>query len=483
MVSEWRIVKLMKMTADSHFRGSAKDLNRGRKRENAKVSGTCEKLTDEEYEREKVEITIHLELLMELLQENVKNRTHGWTMRKRMKWQKLHAKRKRLINIQLAEELRKLEPLLSCGELRESELKMDVSICGPEQGESLGKEIKEEDFMNYLDSSETSEDVLARKADEAMQSCNFSHSLCMFAECAKDGEQSDGTVTKENERFEVKSRRKFLSEKEGNDLSQQEKSGNAEEKIQGKQMYLFNEIADESFRCNDAETKITQEDYQSKGSDEVLKRFQREIEFLERWLKEPDGGGKPVESDPGEITVNVHDRNEIFLTFMELNECYKFSNNDVTVGTENDIDRYDVEIRGIEQKLFGSEMEDQNPQGSWVCRDIKETLNQQDEGESGQQFETRSIEIQKVNDGRLMPEASKETERSSLFKTNNLLVNAGIVTGAEKHLTQLSSQMKGKEILCSRRLAWDPGGHRTEMHDQEIMVNLNFGSLMQEHLH
>ena len=28
---------------------------------------------------------------------------------------------------------------------------------------------------------------------------------------------------------------------------------------------------------------------------------------------------------------------------------------------------------------------------------------------------------------------------------------------------------------------WDPGGHRTELHDQEIMVNLNFRSLMQEH--
>lgn len=28
---------------------------------------------------------------------------------------------------------------------------------------------------------------------------------------------------------------------------------------------------------------------------------------------------------------------------------------------------------------------------------------------------------------------------------------------------------------------WDPGGHIIELHDQEIMVNLNFGNLMQEH--
>ena len=77
----------------------------------------------------------------------------------------------------------------------------------------------------------------------------------------------------------------------------------------------------------------------------------------------------------------MHDRDEIFLTFMELNECYKFSNNDVTVGIENDINIYDVEIREIEQNLFGIEMEDQKQRGIYVCRDIKETVNQQ--GEDG----------------------------------------------------------------------------------------------------
>lgn len=37
-----------------------------------------------------------------------------------------------------------------------------------------------------------------------------------------------------------------------------------------------------------------------------------------------------------------------------------------------------------------------------------------------------------------------------------------------------------KEKLSNQ--VWDPGGDRYEVHDQEIMVNLNFGSLMQEHL-
>lgn len=64
---QMRFTKEEKMTTNSHFKGYGKDLNRRRKKENAKVSGICEQLMDEEYEREKVEITIHLEFLIELL--------------------------------------------------------------------------------------------------------------------------------------------------------------------------------------------------------------------------------------------------------------------------------------------------------------------------------------------------------------------------------------------------------------------------------
>ena len=181
---------------------------------------------DEEYEREKAEITIHLELLMKLLQKNMKNQTHGWTMKRKVKWQKLHARREKQVNIQLMEEMRKLEQMLSCEELREAELKMDVSICGLQHGEILGEEISEEDLMNYWDSSEASEEVMAREIDEAMKPCKFSHSLCMFAGYAKDGEQFDGTVTKENETLEVNSGREFLSEKECGDWLQQEEITN-----------------------------------------------------------------------------------------------------------------------------------------------------------------------------------------------------------------------------------------------------------------
>ena len=81
-----------KMTGDIHFRGFEKDLNQRKKKENAKENGICKQLTNEEYEGEKAEITVHLELLMELLHRN-KDQKHGCTMRKKVKWQRLHAKR------------------------------------------------------------------------------------------------------------------------------------------------------------------------------------------------------------------------------------------------------------------------------------------------------------------------------------------------------------------------------------------------------
>ena len=81
------------MTVDSHFRRSDEDQNRRNKKENSKANGICKKLTDEEYEWEKDEIIVHLELLMELLQRNKKDQRHGWTMRKKVKWQRLHATR------------------------------------------------------------------------------------------------------------------------------------------------------------------------------------------------------------------------------------------------------------------------------------------------------------------------------------------------------------------------------------------------------
>ena len=74
--------------------------------------------------------------------------------------------------------------------------------------------------MKYWDSLEASKEVMARETDKTMKACNFSHSLCMFAGCAKDGEQSGETVTKKNETLEVESDGECLLEEEGTDLLQ-----------------------------------------------------------------------------------------------------------------------------------------------------------------------------------------------------------------------------------------------------------------------
>ena len=46
---------------------------------------------------------------------------------------------------------------------------MEVSICGPEQGEILGEEINEKDLMDYWNSLEELEDMLTRETYEAMK--------------------------------------------------------------------------------------------------------------------------------------------------------------------------------------------------------------------------------------------------------------------------------------------------------------------------
>lgn len=61
------------MATDSHSRGSKED-HKGRKvkKEDAKANGIWNQLTDKEYEREKVEIRVHIKVLMELLQRKEK---------------------------------------------------------------------------------------------------------------------------------------------------------------------------------------------------------------------------------------------------------------------------------------------------------------------------------------------------------------------------------------------------------------------------
>ena len=133
------------MTTDSHSRSSQRSHNR---REDAKANGM--RMSQEEFDREKAEIDFQIGILMKMLQKSF------WTMRKRVKWPRLRERRNQQVKLEIVEELRKIEQILSAQEesekLREAEEELEVSICRPEQGEMLGKEDNErsaEDLLDY----------------------------------------------------------------------------------------------------------------------------------------------------------------------------------------------------------------------------------------------------------------------------------------------------------------------------------------------
>lgn len=90
------------MTTDSHSRSSQRSHSR---REDAKVNGM--RMSQEEFDREKDEIGFQIGILMKMLQKS------GWTMRKRVKWQRLRERRNLQVKSEIVEELRNIEQILS----------------------------------------------------------------------------------------------------------------------------------------------------------------------------------------------------------------------------------------------------------------------------------------------------------------------------------------------------------------------------------
>jgi len=64
-------------------------------------------MSDEEYEREKVEIVFHLEVMMDLLQRNEEDQRCGFIMRRNMRWLRLHKKKEKVMNSQWEDEVLK----------------------------------------------------------------------------------------------------------------------------------------------------------------------------------------------------------------------------------------------------------------------------------------------------------------------------------------------------------------------------------------
>ena len=84
------------MTIESHSRdsgGSHKE-----RKENAKENGIWRKLSDEEYEREKLEIEVHMEEMMELLQKRKEDQRCGFLVKIKVKWHKLQRREEKLMN-------------------------------------------------------------------------------------------------------------------------------------------------------------------------------------------------------------------------------------------------------------------------------------------------------------------------------------------------------------------------------------------------
>lgn len=132
-----RLVQLMaseKMIMEDHRRGSEECHSN--------------EMTAEDREREIAVMKVQLQVLEEWLQEQ-ENQSRGWIFPlkgKKVKWRKLQQKRDRQINMQLMEELKKLEQVmdvqLKCMQLRAAELEEEVSIDETEE------EIID-DFLNY----------------------------------------------------------------------------------------------------------------------------------------------------------------------------------------------------------------------------------------------------------------------------------------------------------------------------------------------
>ena len=170
-MSEELIEMEKKMTIDGHSGGSKEDhIKRKVKKENAKVNG--KRMSQEEIDKEIVELKEKLNILRMILEESQRL---GWLLKKKLvNWPKLQ---RRL-------QQRQVKSLVE--ELREVELEMEVSICEVEQGEVLGED----------------EDLKTKTSSETKRSHDCkSNNLCMFAgETCKEGQFSNIFIKEEEDR-------------------------------------------------------------------------------------------------------------------------------------------------------------------------------------------------------------------------------------------------------------------------------------------
>ena len=96
MLGYWSTSESFVMTIKSHNKGSGG--SHKERKENSKENGMWRQLSDEEYEREKDEIKVHLEVMMELLQKEEEDQRCGFHVKRKLKWHKLQRIREQLMN-------------------------------------------------------------------------------------------------------------------------------------------------------------------------------------------------------------------------------------------------------------------------------------------------------------------------------------------------------------------------------------------------
>jgi hypothetical protein len=120
----------MKMTIDSHDSGSEK--GHSKRKEDAREDGK-KRMSDEEFNREMIELKVRLNYVEQLLQEYEENQRCGWIMKKKARWpiKQLIAREQRH---RLKACLKKVEAL------KIVECEVEVHYCEPEQGSILGED-------------------------------------------------------------------------------------------------------------------------------------------------------------------------------------------------------------------------------------------------------------------------------------------------------------------------------------------------------
>ena len=179
------------MTTDSHSRGSERSHIKRRVEKYAKVKG-IEKMSQEGIDREKAEISLHLELLMDMLQMNKEDQRYAWAMKRKVKWHRLQVQWDHRVNAQLKEEL-----------LRISEYVEKFLVCKPKHGPLISKsneEIEENTIedLNHMKDSEQQGDLMAEASSKTTRSYVLkTDNLCMFVGVIHDDGQSLGIFKEE----------------------------------------------------------------------------------------------------------------------------------------------------------------------------------------------------------------------------------------------------------------------------------------------